>query len=178
MHPNIDVYARVIYFRPRGDDHLVLMQRLSDGLCIFPGGRYKDEDGDTIETLWRELCEETHLARRMWFVYDLIYESRMFLAWWDNYNLDVCYIVEWKDWLDLLPVLDLSEDDEDRATTEDVRWISLNSVVVGNRYRGVWYPNVLRACEIAHQRLQNWVNPLEEAVWETPTLTEDGRLVF
>lgn len=167
---SVTAHVRIIYFIPPSK---VLMQRFTNGLCVFPGGRCNLRDGDAIEALWRELREETHLSYRKWFVWDLVYSSRQFFVDWES-NRDVYFVVEWGGWQDQLPIATLRLEDEDAQDVAGVEWLDLKDIVGNPRYQGVWYANVLEACHRAYPIILGWTDPLANASWSAPIMTENG----
>lgn len=174
------VFVRAIFFRKdlETGDILVLMQQRKTGVHMFPGGGGVPSDTDCIEALYRELCEETLLNRRMWLIRDLLYSSRMFAVDWGKNNRDVYFVVEWK-WLDQDPIALPNPKDEDDSMLQEVVWVSLRDVVEKNKYHWIWYQNIITACRKAFLLTKDWVDPEETAVWVTPNYNkETGKLTW
>ena len=159
-----NIFVRVIYFRNVSDKTEVLMQERESGVFIFPGGRYEDTDGDFIETAYREFREETFLQRRMWFIKDLLYESKVFLVTWGN-NMDYYFLLEWKDWLDLHVLFEVNNTDEDAKSSKGLKWVKLYEVVQTHKYHFIWHANTLDACGKVWNLTTLWTNPLRETEW-------------
>ncbi len=167
----VSMFARIIYFRKTEDNISVLIQKLASGRCIFPGGKYEKKDGDIIETVRRELREETMLTwprfTHKWLIQDLLYSSRVFEVRWKN-NLDIYFVVEWRDWEDQKPVLQQRPSDEDSKLIQETRWVNLNEVVKEeSKYRKIWYRNIITACIKAYNIIVNWTDPALDG-WVTP----------
>lgn len=129
---SIELPRRTIYTRLILVDHhdgpRTLVQRLDNGLVVFPGGAYQESDGDFIESTVRECDEEGSLSRgalRELRNFDLLWNSVGFSLTWTK-GVDVYRMVYAPD--DLYEGLGRSRDPE----VVSAHWVGLRSVASGS----------------------------------------------
>lgn len=117
-------FSRLILIRGNGE---VLVQKLDNGLVIFPGGQEKDEDGDPIETVVRECGEEGTLGRsqlRNLRNNDLLFGSIEFQVRW-GVNTDTNFLV-----LDVDGFYDWLQQTKDPEVVSTA-WVNLQKLAEG-----------------------------------------------
>lgn len=125
-------YSRLVLVRKIKGQPQVLVQKLDNGLVVFPGGQEKDTDGDPIETIVRECGEEGTLNRgqlRTLRNYDLLYGSFVFQVAWKKQMLpciDTCHLILAID--DIYGGLQQTQDGEIISTA----WVNLQELANGS----------------------------------------------
>lgn len=93
-------YVRLLLFKGNPSSYRILLQQLTSGLRVTPGGRVENNE-DPIDCLVRELKEEHHLPAddaRSLRNYGLLYGARIFTNRWQRpqsqeFSLDHCFVI-------------------------------------------------------------------------------------
>lgn len=141
------IYTRLILVDAH-DAPKVLVQRLKNGLVVFPGGAYEESDGDYIESTVRECGEEGSLTRGALreLRCDLLWRSVGFAFSWQR-GVDVYHMVHAPD--ELYAGLERPRDPEIASS----RWERLRAIASGEIESGRIPHNTQRAARIATKRL-------------------------
>lgn len=161
------IYSRLVLFRKGESGVELLMQKHKNGELIFPGGRCEEKDGDTIETLVRELNEETFIDNdylRNLGNRGLLYYSRLYkLDWGTNLeNRDAYWVLEWDPKDANNPLGDIKDSEEELNW---IGWVPIDALVKGEKKL---HQNTLDACAQLQPIIENWTDPLEEITFEIP----------
>lgn len=162
------IYSRLVLFREEQGKIWLLMQRLRNGKLVFPGGEDQLFDGDSIETLIRELGEETTVERgdlRTLRNCDLIYYSARFHLDWGRggRNRDVYFVLPGTDQgKDYWPRDSLGVARDTEEEIEMMGWVALSYLIEGEGRKEI-HRNTLQFCrglkaKIDEGFFQDWGN--------------------